>query len=65
MIDIEAKKEKLFRVIDEIEADVKILSLWITKAREELALVRTEKDAKIFDERNGDVEEKMIHIRLF
>lgn len=65
MIDIEAKKEKLFRVLDEIEADVKTLSLWITKAREELALVRTEKDAKIFDERNGDVEEKMIHIRLY
>lgn len=65
MIDIEAKKEKLFRVLDEIEADVKTLSLWITKAREELALVRTEKDAKIFDERNGDVEEKMIHIRIY
>ena len=65
MAEIETRKEELFRTIDEIEADVKILSLWIIKAREELALVRTEKDAKIFDERNGDVEEKMIHIRIF
>lgn len=64
-VNVEARKEELFRVFDEIESDIKTLSLWIMKAREELELVRTEKDAKIYDQRHGDIEEKLIHIRLF
>ncbi len=65
MKDIETRKEEIFRVLDEIESDIKVLSLRIMKAREELALVRSEKCSKIYDERNGDLEEGLIHIRLF
>ena len=64
-MNVEAQKEKVFRVLDEIESDIKILSLRIMKAREELALVRTEKDADIYDRRHGDLEASLIHIRLF
>ena len=65
MIDIEALKKEVFCFLDETEADMKTLSLRIMKAREELALVKTEADAKIFDERNGDLEKDLVHIRLF
>lgn len=64
-MNVEAQKEKLFRVLDEIESDIKILSLRIMKAREELELVETEKDAEIFNRRHGDLEVSLIHIRLF
>lgn len=65
MIDIETKKKELFCVLDDIEEDVKTLSLWIMRARQELELVSTEKDAKIFDERNGDIENSLVHLRIF
>lgn len=64
-MNVEAQKEKVSRALDEIEADIKTLSLRIMKAREELELVRTEKDAEIYDQRHGDLEESLIHIRLF
>ena len=64
-MNVEAQKEKVFRTLDEIESDIKILSLRIMKAREELELVETEKDAEIYDRRHGGLEVSLIHIRLF
>lgn len=61
---IEARKHRIFRELDEIESDIKKLSLRIIRAREELELVKTESDAKIFDERN-DLEAGLVHIRIF
>ena len=63
--NIKAQKEKVFRSLDEVEADIKTLSLRIMKAREELELVETEKDAEIYNQRHGDLEVSLIHIRLF
>lgn len=64
-MNIEARKAELYRALDEIESDIKTLSLRIMKARENLELVKTEEDAEIYDQRHGDLEESLIHIRLF
>lgn len=64
MKDIEARKHEIFRDLDAIESEVKKLSLRIIRARAELELVKTESDAKIFDERN-DLEAGLVHIRIY
>ena len=63
-MNIEAQKERIFRVLDEIEADIKTLSLRIMRARETLELVKTVEELRTFDERCGDLEESLVHIRL-
>lgn len=64
MVDIELIKKEVFCMLDEVEADMKTLSLQIMRAREVLELVKTVEELRIFDERCGDLEENLVHIRL-
>ncbi len=64
MVDIELIKKEVFCMLDEVEADMKTLSLQIMRAREALELAKTVEELRIFDERCGDLEENLVHIRL-
>lgn len=63
-MNIEKKKDELLAVLAELDAEIKILSDRIAKAREDLANVYTMDDAKRFDE-NCDLEKGLKHIQLF
>ena len=63
-MDIEKKKAELLAILAELDAEIQTLSDRVTKAREDLANVYTEDDAKRFDE-NCDLEKGLKHIQLF
>lgn len=63
-MNIEKKKAELFTILAELDAEIQTLSDSIAKAREDLANVYTEDDAKRFDE-NCDLDKGLKHIRLF
>lgn len=63
-MDIEKKRNELLAILAELDAEIRILSDRIAKAREDLANVYTVDDAKRFDE-NCDLEKDLKHIRLF
>lgn len=63
-MDVEKKRDELLSILDELDAEIQILSDRIAKAREDLANVYTADDAKRFDE-NCDLEKGLKHIRLF
>ena len=62
-MDIEKKKAELFAILAELDAEIQTISDRIAKAREDLANVYTEDDAKRFAE-NCDLEESLEHILL-
>ena len=64
MMDVEKKRDELLSILDELDAELQILSDRIAKAREDLANVYTEDDARRFDE-NCDLEKGLKHIQLF
>lgn len=63
-MDVEKKRDELLSILDELDAELQILSDRIAKAREDLANVYTEDDARRFDE-NCDLEKGLKHIQLF
>ena len=63
-MNIEKKKAELFAILAELDAEIQTLSDSIAKAREDLANVYTEDDAKRFDE-NCDLDKGLKHIHLF
>lgn len=62
-MDIEKKKAELFAILAELDAEIQTISDRIAKAREDLANVYTEDDAKRFAE-NCDLEEGLERILL-
>ena len=54
----------MFVILEELDAEIQILSDRIAKAREDLANVYTMDDAIQFDE-NCDLENGLKHIQLF
>lgn len=63
-MDVEKKRDELLSILDELDAEIQILSDRIAKAREDLANVYTADDAKRFDE-SCDLEKGLKHIQLF
>ena len=63
-MDVEKKRDELLSILDELDAEIQILSDRIAKAREDLANVYTADDAKRFDG-NCDLEKDLKYIRLF
>lgn len=63
-MNIEKRKDELFAILAELDAEIQTLRDSIAKAREDLANVYTEDDAKRFDE-NCDLEKGLKHIQLF
>ena len=63
-MDVEKRRAEMFVILAELDAEIQILSDRIAKAREDLANVYTEDDAKRFDE-NCDLEKGLKYIRLF
>mgnify|MGYP004458067633 FL=1 len=63
-MNIEKQKAELFAILAELDAEIQTLSDSIAKAREDLANVYTEDDAKRFDE-NCDLDKGLKHIHLF
>lgn len=61
---IEKRRNELLAILAELDAEIRILSDRIAKAREDLANVYTVDDAKRFDE-NCDLEKGLKYIRLF
>lgn len=60
---IEKKRDELLAILAELDAEIQTLSDRIAKAREDLANVYTEDDARRFDE-NCDLEKGLKHIQL-
>ena len=63
-MDIEKKRNEMLAILAELDAEIQTLSDRIAKAREDLANVYTEDDAKRFAE-NCDLEKGLKHIQLF
>ena len=63
-MDVEKRKAEMLAILTELDAEIRILSDRIAKAREDLANVYTVDDAKRFDE-NCDLEKGLKHIQLF
>ena len=63
-MNIEKKRNEMLAILAELDAEIRILSDRIAKAREDLANVYTVDDAKRFDE-NCDLEKGLKYIRLF
>ena len=63
-MNIEKRKNEMLAILTELDAEIRILSDRIAKAREDLANVYTVDDAKRFDE-NCDLEKGLKHIQLF
>ena len=63
-MNIEKKRNEMLAILAELDAEIRILSDRIAKAREDLANVYTVDDAKRFDE-NCDLEKDLKHIQLF
>lgn len=63
-MDIEKRRAEMFVILEELDAEIQILSDRIAKAREDLANVYTVDDAKRFDD-NCDLEKGLKHIQLF
>ena len=63
-MDIEKKRNEMLAILAELNAEIRILSDRIAKAREDLSNVYTVDDAKRFDE-NCDLEKGLKHIQLF
>lgn len=63
-MDVEKRRDELLAILAELNAEIQTLSDSIAKAREDLANVYTEDDAKRFDE-NRDLEKGLKHIQLF
>ena len=63
-MDVEKRKAEMLAILTELDAEIRILSDRIAKAREDLANVYTVDDAKRFDE-NCDLEKGLKYIRLF
>lgn len=61
---IEEKKAEMFEILAELDAEIRILSDHIAKAREDLANVYTVDDVKRFDESN-DLEKGLKYIQLY
>lgn len=64
MMDVEKKRDELLAILAELDAEIRILSDRVAKAREDLANVYTVDDARRFDE-NCDLEKGLKHIQLF
>ena len=63
-MDVEKRRAEMFVILEELDAEIQILSDRIAKAREDLANVYTMDDAIRFDE-NCDLEKGLKHIQLF
>ena len=63
-MDIEKRRAEMFVILEELDAEIQILSDRIAKAREDLADVYTVDDAKRIDD-NCDLEKGLKHIQLF
>ena len=63
-MNIEKQRNEMLAILAELDAEIRILSDRIAKAREDLANVYTVDDAKRFNE-NCDLEEGLKYIQLF
>lgn len=63
-MDIEKGRNEILASLAELDADIQTISDRIAKAREDLANVYNEDDARRFDE-NCDLEKGLKHIKLF
>lgn len=63
-MDVEKRRNELLAILAELDAEIRILSDRVAKAREDLANVYTVDDAKRFVE-NCDLEKGLKHIQLF
>ena len=63
-MNVEKRRDELLAILAELDAEIRILSDRIAKAREDLANVYTVDDTKRFDE-NHDLEKGLKHIQLF
>lgn len=63
-MDIEKRRNEMLAILAELDAEIRILSDRIAKAREDLANVYTVDDVKRFDE-NCDLEKGLKYIQLF
>lgn len=63
-MDIEKRRNEMVAILAELDAEIRILSDRVAKAREDLANVYTVDDAKRFVE-NCDLEKGLKRIQLF
>lgn len=63
-MDIEKRRNEMLAILAELDAEIRILSYRVAKAREDLANVYTVDDAKRFVE-NCDLEKGLKRIQLF
>nr|DAQ40038.1 MAG TPA: hypothetical protein [Caudoviricetes sp.] len=63
-MDIEKRRNEMLAILAELDAEIRILSDRVAKAREDLANVYTVDDAKRFVE-NCDLEKGLKRIQLF
>lgn len=64
MADIEARKKDVLRALEELEAEILVLSQRIAEAKEDLEFVTDEKTLEIYAE-SHELEEGLTHIELF
>ena len=63
-MNIEERKQEIRQGIEIVRADIERLKANLDKAAVDLELVKTEEDAREFD-RTHDVEDGLVHIRLY
>ena len=63
-MNIEERKQEIRQGIKIVRADIERLKANLDKAAVDLELVKTEEDAREFD-RTHDVEDGLVHIRLY
>ena len=61
-MNIKAETERVERNLREIKEDLEILTLRVDAAMDALPSVKTEEDARAFDEQFGDLEDGLKHI---
>ena len=64
MADIEARKKEVLRTLEELEAEILILSQRITEAKEDLGFVTNEKSLRVYANSHA-IDEGLIRIQLF
>lgn len=63
-MNIKAETERIERILREIKEDLEILPLRVDAAMDALQNVKTEEDARAFDEQFGNLEDGLKHIVL-
>lgn len=64
MADIEERKKNTLRILEELEAEILILSQRIAEAKEDLEFVTDGKSLRVYAD-SHELEEGLTHIQLF